>query len=155
MRAILLAVLAALTVGGCLKDHSTTTLKMDGSGTFTQVTTIEMEKAKAYVAQLKEQARGLGMPPDEASANAFAAVDARKREAEDKAKSQKGDNAMRDWSDEAKGHLSDAVSRYTVGHQSRWPMITNYLNDRVQPESSFQELEIKIAAYRFTCTEYA
>jgi hypothetical protein len=81
MRTFLLVVLAATTMGGCLKDSSTTTLKLDGSGTFTQVTTIEMEKAKAYVAQLKEQARGLGMPPDEASENPFAAVDARKREA--------------------------------------------------------------------------
>ena len=80
--------------------------------------------------------------------------DARKREAEDKAKTGKGTSAAREWSDETKGHLSDAVSRYAVGHQSRWPMITNYLNDRVQPEVSFAELEVKIAAYRFTCPEY-
>ncbi len=80
--------------------------------------------------------------------------DARKRDAEDKTKSQKGPEITREWNDDVKAHLSDAVSRYVVGHATRWPMITNYLNDRVQPEVSFKELEVQIAAYKFTCTDY-
>jgi DnaJ family protein C protein 2 len=79
--------------------------------------------------------------------------DARKREAEDKNKS-KRNLAPREWNDEMQGTLSDAVDRYPVGHQTRWAMITNYLNDRVKPEVSFQELEVQVAAYRFTCKDY-
>lgn len=81
VRHVLIAVLTALTLGGCLKDSSTTTLKLDGSGTFTQTSTIEMEKAEAYIAQLKAQARGLGLPPADTSANPFTAVDVTQREA--------------------------------------------------------------------------
>ena len=33
-------------------------------------------------------------------------------------------------------------------------MVTSYLNDRLQPEYSFQELEVKIAAYVHTCPDY-
>ena len=80
--------------------------------------------------------------------------DARKREAEDKAKSQKGPTEERLWTDEIKSYLNAAVNRYPVGLDGRWSMVTNYLNDRVNPEFSFKELEVKIAAYRFTCPDY-
>ena len=77
----------------------------------------------------------------------------RKREAEDKNKSKNG-QGERIWTDETKRHLTDALGRYAVGHPTRWAMVTNYLNDRVQPEYSFVELEVKIAGYKFTCPEY-
>ncbi len=73
--------LAALATTGCLKDRSATTIRKDGSGTFTQVTTIDMEKAKAHVKALKAQARGLGLPPEDVEPDVFAAIDANKRAA--------------------------------------------------------------------------
>ncbi len=79
--------------------------------------------------------------------------DARKREAEDKGKSAR-DKGEREWNDESKGHLSDALNRYPVGHATRWNMVTNYLNDRLRPEYSLTELEVKIAAYVHTCPDY-
>ena len=81
------------------------------------------------------------------------AKEGRKREAEDKSKSFRN-KGEREWNDESKGHLSDALNRYSVGHATRWSMVTNYLNDRLQPEYSYQELEVKIAAYVHTCPEY-
>ena len=81
MRTCALVLIAFLGLGGCLKATSTTTLKKDGSGTFTQVTTIDMEKAKDYVAALKAEARGLGLAKDEVEESPFDAIDAKKREA--------------------------------------------------------------------------
>jgi len=81
MRTLTLTLVAFLGLAGCLEDRSTITLKKDGSGTFTQVTTIDMTKAQEYVATLKAEARGLGLPPDEEEENPFDAIDAKKREA--------------------------------------------------------------------------
>jgi len=68
------ALLALLALPGCLEVRSKTVLKKDGRGTYTQVTTVDMEKAQAYAKQLEAQARGLGLPPEEAD-DPFAGLD--------------------------------------------------------------------------------
>ena len=73
-----LTLVLALALTGCLKADSKTVVKADGSGTYQQVTVLELEKAFAYQKMLVAKARNLGIPeePDE---NPFASVDAKER----------------------------------------------------------------------------
>ncbi len=79
-RSLALILAAALALPGCLEVTSRTELKKDGSGTYTQTTTVDMAKALAYAKELKAQARGLGLPPEEAD-DPFEVLDAKKRAA--------------------------------------------------------------------------
>ncbi len=76
------------------------------------------------------------------------ARDARKREAEEKTSGKKKAMAEeRVWTDMDRGCLADAYERYPLGHLTRWNAITNYVNDRQNPEVSFSELEVQIQAF--------
>jgi len=74
----LASLLAVLALAGCLEVGSKTEVKRDGSGTYTQTTTVEMDKARAYAKQLAAQARGLGLPPEDAE-DPFTGLDTKKR----------------------------------------------------------------------------
>ena len=76
---LMLTLSAGLLCGllpACLKADSTTTLKADGSGTYVQITTLELEKAESYQKMLLARARSIGIPEEE-DENPFAAIDAK------------------------------------------------------------------------------
>lgn len=74
--AYLLLLSLFLLLPACLKVESTTILKKDGSGTYQQTSTLELERAMAYQQMLLTRAGSLGIPADEAEENPFAEVDA-------------------------------------------------------------------------------
>jgi len=83
---ILLLIALLALVPACLKASSRTVLKKDGSGTYVQVSTLEMEKAEAYQKMLLAKAHSLAIPDDEQEENPYASLDAkaRARELEDR-----------------------------------------------------------------------
>ena len=79
MRALWILLLISLLalVPACLKASSRTVLKKDGSGTYVQVSTLEMERAEAYQKMLLAKARSLAIPDDEQEENPYASLDAK------------------------------------------------------------------------------
>jgi hypothetical protein len=76
------------------------------------------------------------------------AKDARKRELEERAAPERRKRPeMREWSSADNEVVARSLRRYPAGVANRWVLVSNYLNDQLKPECSFDPEECLIAAY--------